>query len=208
MKYGVDVAKTRLDDLDKKLMAEIGQISDKANVSVLDIGGGECGLAKALIKFGVSVTVLDIGDYQSQFGDSSEYGNEIKFVQSDVRDWIVLNDESFSIIVMQRMLHYLPYNDAKKVLEKLSMIGNKMYLSVTGAATEIAKHYPFLDKPVAERFGLLGDSGSDLFSITAPVCLYTQSEIVELLEMTGWDIKWSRVSDFGNIKIIAEVKNK
>jgi SAM-dependent methyltransferase len=204
MQYGVDVASTRLDDLDKRVLAAIERmVSARVSPCVLDVGCGQGGLAVALAAAGATVTALDIDDYAETINLRTT-NTSIDFIQADIRDWVATNTERFDLVVLQRVLHYLPYKDAQIVLEKLRHVSDKLYLSVTGTTTAIASHYDALTMPITERWGKLDVVGQELFSITAPLCLYAESELGELLKKTGWQIEWLRVSDFGNIKVEAK----
>ncbi len=207
MQYGVDIASTRLDDLDKRVMAAVeGMVHAGISPCILDVGCGQGGLSLVLAGAGATVTALDIDDYGDVIhGQSMSHSDAIDFIHTDIRDWVTTNTERFDLVVLQRVLHYLPYEDARIVLEKLHAVSDRLYLSVTGTTTAIASHYEALKEPITERWGKLDALGQELFSITAPLCLYTEGEVRELLEKTGWKTDWLRVSDFGNIKV--EAKN-
>ncbi len=205
MQYGVDIASTRLDDLDKRVLADVCEQVDRGEeVSVLDIGCGQGGLALALAAAGTRVRALDIDDYAEVIqAQSAKTDTKIDFIQADIRDWLTTNTVEFDLVVLQRVLHYLPYEDARTVLEKLRLQSDTLYVSVTGTTTAIASHYDALRLPLSKRWGGLDATGQELFSITAPLCLYTEDELRTLLEESGWKIEWLRVSDFGNIKVAA-----
>lgn len=207
MQYGVDVVSTRLDDLDKRVLAAVKEmVSVGVSPRVLDVGCGQGGLSLALAAAGATVVALDIDDYGDVIhAQSAPHSDAIEFVQADIRDWVTTNTEQFDLVVLQRALHYLPYEDARIVLEKLHSVSDRLYLSVTGAETAIASHYEATTQSVTERWGKLDKVGQELFSISAPLCLYSEGEVRTLLAETGWQVEWLRVSDFGNIKV--EAKN-
>ncbi|MCU0678743.1 MAG: class I SAM-dependent methyltransferase [Candidatus Pacebacteria bacterium] len=206
MQYGVDIANTRLDDLDKRVLETVTTcVGRSEEVAVLEVGCGQGGLTVALAEAGAKVTALDIDNYgEVILAQHSLSGLPVQFVQTDIRDWVAKGTSLFTIVVMQRLLHYLPYGDARLLLEKLRQITDTLYLSVTGTTTAIANHYNALALPLAERWGMLDETGQELFTITAPLCLYSEAEIRTLLGETGWEIEWLRVSDFGNIKVMAK----
>lgn len=205
MKYGVDITSTRLDDLDKRLLAEVKSIIDTP--SVLDIGGGAGGLAVALVKAGARVTLIDIADYRNEVENnlvSVGLGRDvIHVIKGDIAKAGKELADKYDVVVIQRTLHYLPYELAKKVLTDMRLKSDRLFLSVTGVNTEIAKYYSEINSPIESRWGVLSLVGQQLFSIAAPLCLYREEEIKTLLSDTGWSVVWSRVSDFGNIKIEA-----
>ncbi len=144
MEYGEDVASTRLDDLDKRVLAAVERMVSVGGVHrVVDVGCGQGGLAVALAAAGATVVALDIDDYKDVI-HSRTADAPIDFIQADIRDWVVTNTERFDLGVLQRVLHYLPYKDAQIVLEKLRHVSDKLYLSVTGTTTAIASHYDAL----------------------------------------------------------------
>lgn len=208
MQYGVDVAITRLDDLDRRVLHEVSAcVRAGLAPQVLDAGCGGGGLSVPLAVAGAAVTALDIVDCSTAIREKLSLAGcgdiHINSVTADIYDWVTTTHVNFNIVVLQRVLHYLPYEKANVVLRQLRERTEHLFLSVTGTTTAIAGHYPSLALPVTERFGLLDSAGQELFSITAPLCLYHERELRELLHNTGWNIVWSRVSDFGNIKIEA-----
>lgn len=208
MKFGVDVGSTRLDDLDKRVVAYVeARTKQGLATTVLDAGCGAGGLAMALATAGAMVTALDIDDYGEVISPRAEVlpltlGN-VTFTQSDIVSFLTQSTATFDCVVLQRVLHYLPYIEARKVLTIFVERTTMMYLAVTGTTTAIAQHYSVLELPIDQRLHLLDTAGQELFSITAPVCLYSEAEIKHLLAETGWHVTWSRVSDFGNIKVAA-----
>lgn len=208
MQFGVDITNSRLDDLDKRVLAYVeGRTKLGLVTRVLDVGCGAGGLAMALAKVGAMVTALDIDDYAEVITAKAEAlshtVDNVTFVQSDIASFLTQPGTTFDCVVLQRVLHYLPYDEAKKVLIKLAEQTTMMYLAVTGTTTAIAQHYPVLKLSIDQRFEILDNIGQELFSITAPICLYNEAEIKQLLSETGWYVTWSRVSDFGNIKVVA-----
>ena len=208
MIYGVDIASTRLDDVDKKVLAHAREYMARGVVpQVLDAGCGEGGLSAALLALGAAVTAIDIADFSHELAQRVASAGGVQgtyqFSQADVRAWVATTSASYDIVVLQRMLHYVPYGDALAVLTALRPRVTHLYLSVTGLGTAIARHYDAASIPVQERFATLDSEGQQLFSITAPLCLYSEAELRQLLSESGWQIDWLRVSDFGNIKINA-----
>jgi len=211
MKYGVDVAVTRADDLDKLMLQAVAVRVAQGDVPVvLDIGCGAGGQSIRLAKAGARVLALDILDFGDEFElhnkelENYELTSSINFVQADIKNWIKNTNERFDIVCCQRILHYLPYLEAKEFLQLLARQKNcTLYLSVTGMTSAIANTYPAFDTAIAERFAGIGEQAQTTFSISAPVCLYSESELVEILHMCGFKIIKSRVSDFGNIKVVA-----
>ncbi len=201
----------RLDDLDKRVLAQVSDLIDSGvEPRVLDVGCGVGGLSVAMAKSGAVVIAIDIVDYEEEVGERAAKAEllppAVTLIQSDIRDFVVATAEQYDIVVLQRVLHYLPYKEAKEVLTQLRQKANHLYLSVSGVDTAIARHYSELANDIRERWGYLDEVGQNLFSITAPLCLYSETEIIKLLEDAGWTVAWSRVSDFGNVKVVATTK--
>jgi len=206
MQYGIDITSARLDDLDKRVLSEVQKKVDQG-VRVLDVGCGKGGLAVALGQAGAIVTALDVDDYMAEVeanvAEAKLPPHSLTFIQNDIISFLAKSDAVFDIVILQRVLHYLPHTLAKQVLSTLCARTDKLYLAVTGTDTAIAKHYSALKNQIEDRWGELDTKGQELFFITAPLCLYNEKEIFELLTETGWQINWLRVSDFGNIKVVA-----
>ena len=205
--YGVDVAVTRADDLDRKL---IQHVADKGSSSVLDLGCGAGGQSIRLSKGGVRVLGVDIQDFSKEFEVLRETNDltvaSLEFIQADVADLKrMLLSRRFDDCSVQRMLHYLPYQVAKELLADLrSRVNDRLYMSVTGLGTAIGENYQDKQKEIGDRFCGLDKEDSETFSIEEPLCLYSKEEVEDLLKLTGWNIVESWVSAFGNIKIVAK----
>lgn len=193
-RYGVDVALTRADDLDKKL--ECAVIEGCAH-SVLDVGSGAGGQSNRLVALGADVTAIDIVDYAGEFGE------QVAFIQADMREIVsAVEGRCFDAALVQRTIHYLRYSDALQFLEELRMLVDKLYISVTGLDSDIGRGYSEAGKPVTDRFARLHPNDQKTFSITEPVCLYSETEFMQLLQDAGWEIEEFWISAFGNIKAV------
>ena len=197
MHYGVDVAATRFDDLDQAVVAYVKTIT---TAKILEIGCGKGILAAALVAQGGIVTAVDIKD-----AGNVENTPQLRFIQADAANLpsTVIN-RHYNVIIIQRTLHYLPYEVANQLLTQLTQERNsKLYISVSGIETAIAKYYPAIDTALSKRFAYLHTVGQDTFSITAPLCLYSKSEFLKLLRDAGWSVESIWTSAFGNHKAIA-----
>jgi 2-polyprenyl-3-methyl-5-hydroxy-6-metoxy-1,4-benzoquinol methylase len=106
MNYGVDVGATRLDDLDRRVVAQVEElVQTQSIVSVLDVGCGAGGLAVTLAKAGAMVTAVDVGDYTKEIVKrQQEVGVKLKavsFTQADVRTWLPLQTTMYDMVVLQ-----------------------------------------------------------------------------------------------------------
>lgn len=190
--YGVDVAKKRVDDLDRKALSFI---TEKPGVSVLELGAGSGGMARRMCAAGGVVTAIDVAI-------STQPG--VRTITADIKDVPdILSGECFDLCLFQRTIHYLRYDEALVLLKylKLTVIG-RLCISATGIESDIGREYPAQDVPLCERFTTLPLSEQKVFSISEPLCLYTPEEFMVLLQEAGWEIDECWVSAFGNIKAV------
>jgi len=196
--YGVDVALNRADDLDKLMIQEVKM---RPGINVLDIGSGGGGHAMRLTEAGAKVTAIDIHDFKNEI---SESGLEINFIHSDIVTALPkLASKEYELICLQRVIHYLKYPVALKLLTDLKRITkDRLYISFSGLGSEIEKHYLTPSHKIETRFSYLDSIGKAKFHISEPICLYSEIEAVKILEKAGWKIDKIWVSAFGNIKAI------
>lgn len=203
--YGVDVSCHRVDDLDRSALE---QIKSLVNPKALDIGCGLGGQSLRMVQAGALVTAIDTYDFSELFsmycGQYSYSDRQLSFFRLGMQQLGErFSGQKYAIAMMQRVLHYVPYITAKLVLKDLRMmVDGYLYLSVSGVDTAIAQYYPHKGKQIEERFSALALKGAEMFSIQRPLCLYQEEELKQLLVESGWVIACSRVSDFGNIKVI------
>jgi SAM-dependent methyltransferase len=199
--YGIDVARLRLDDLDKKCLAQITQLQAGGEVSVLEIGSGAGGFTREVCKLGASVLATDIVDYSKECVYAEN--DRCRFLKIDCRQLPATLSKTYDIVVAQRVLHYITYDEAVEFLSNLHpFIRHELYVSVSGKQSDIGTYYDD-NRPVARRFSQLNETGKKLFSITKPLCLYETPEIKTLITSAGYTITDFRTSAFGNHKCIA-----
>lgn len=197
--FGVDVTARRADDLDRKLIAEVEQC---ARCRVLDLGCGAGGAAARLTALGAHIIGIDQHDFTESFTEA--VGSQGKFIQGDIRHLSeILDEQLFDYVLLQRTLHYLPYDEAFVVLKNLQgYIEKKLFLSLSGLHSDLGKVYQVSQLPLSKRFGPLTDTGKETFGINAPLTLYTRDEAVQLTVDAGWKVEAVWQSAFGNIKMI------
>ncbi len=205
MQYGFDVAATRADDLDKLAVQYVASITDP---DVLDLGCGAGGQALRLAQAGARVFAVDIEDYARRFEQLRQAAKirpaQLHFMHADIRHFIKRRHPSeYNAAMIQRVLHYLQYTEARDFLSNLhTIVSGKIFVSVTGVESAIGERYVARQDPIENRFAYLDTKKTETFFITEPVCLYTRKEYVALLESTGWHIEKIWTSAFGNHKAV------
>ena len=199
--HGVDVAVKRADDLDRKVLDYIAM---NPSCNVLDLGSGAGGQSVRMAADGAQVTAIDQYDFGAQFAKYEQPADRLEFRQGDVQHISSLvSDKTFDIALCQRTIHYLPYDAALTFLAKLvPIVKDTLYISVTGSGSLVGDTYPCAATTVSERFCELSDVGKEMFSINGSVCLYNQTEFMQLLESAGWTVDECWESAFGNIKSV------
>lgn len=204
-RYGVDVASVRADDLDKLMLT---YAAAHPGARVIDIGCGSGGQSERLAAVGASVVGLDREDHRLAFAERRTISgldeSRLAFQQGDVRELAKsIEGQSFAIVCVQRMLHYLTYEEAEKFLQNLHhAVTDRLYISVSGLDSDIGRAYSCREAEIDARFCSLTKKDAETFFITEPICLYTQAEFTELLQVTGWHIEKLWTSAFGNHKAI------
>lgn len=208
MSYGVDVNKTRLDDLDRVILRD--SLSEPFNKkTVCNMGCGESSLSVALCGIGHFVYNYDRRDLHDFFALTSELFQRQKFTQINISDIKKHNiPQRIDVVVFQRVLHYVPYSQAQNILRLVShntTPEGKIYISLSGLDSEIGQEYTAGQVPIESRMGTITSNNQDNFNITEKICLYSKEEAQQLIEsIAGLRIQKIWVSQFGNIKIIIE----
>jgi len=206
MSHGVDVNKNRLDDLDRIILQDsLSEPFSKKNIC--NIGCGESTLSIALCSLGHFVYNYDRRDLSSFFSMTKELFSKQKFTQIHIEE--IKNHhlpKAVDSIVLQRVLHYMSYRDTVRFLNRITATlseGGKMYISLTGLDSQIARGYDVKNAPIESRMGNIAEQEQQDFNISEPVCLYSLGEAQSLIEsIEGIRIERIWVSQFGNIKIV------
>ena len=172
------------------------------------MGCGAGGQSVRMAQAGASVLGVDVLDFSDAFSalrtEHTLSTTQLRFERHDMRDLLhIINDRQIDVCLLQRVMHYVRYEEALFLLQALKNTGvQRVYISVTGLESDIGKSYIDADKRVQERFCTLTEKHSQTFHITEPVCLYTPEEFMMLLHTSGWGIQEYWVSAFGNIKAV------
>ncbi len=223
--HGIDISKTRLDDIDREVIAFA--LGYKGRKVAVDIGCGSGRVSIILALMGFEVWLYDSDDleeYYEKVGDALQISERLNFIRCDIRDIQVSHNiidskkggsgggasavlpDDIVIALSQRTLHHVEYGVAKNILEiirRKMIVGGKLFLSVSGLDCKFAYDYTCRDAPLENRFCGVGNVGKEIYSITDKVCLYTQVEIVSMIKSVGLDIKSAETSTFGNHRVIA-----
>ena len=207
---GMDIASQRVDELDRSALEFTQSLLERhQSVSILDAGCGQGAMAVRFAKLGATVLAVDLSD---QFKSMVElaFRSGLKkspgFEQDDLRSWDPIG-RRFHIILCQRTLHYLSFQDAETVVRKFLgclEAGGRMFLSVSGMESELAEGYPGISQPVMKRYVPLSPGMAGKHGIKGPVCLYRTEEFGALVKRAGGRVIDIFCSPFGNAKLVAE----
>lgn len=204
--HGADIASQRADDLD---LLAIEQIKSMGSAFALDVACGAGGQALRMVVAGaltVATDALDMGDIIARQASQLE-GNlsrRISFIQSDMREINKLPVSLADVIVCQRAIHYLKFDEAMQVvihMKNLLRPGGRLYLSASGLNSELGEHYERV--PLELRYANLSEEMRGKHDIQGNVCLYTEVDMAYLLNKAGLVVEKLFVSSFGNIKAVA-----
>ena len=207
-KHGIDIAKGRVDTLDKQVLQYA--LNHKGRKLAVDLGSGESRLSAMLLLLGWEVWLYDIKDlseYCATLENFDSAGEKIHIRKVDLNELQSTDlPNDVSLVVSQRTLHHLPYTSAINLLQNVynKMTPDaKLFVSVSGVDSKLAEGYDCANSPISERFCKVGGEGQTTYSITDKVCLYAKEDARELVEGVGLNIESMDESDFGNIRIIA-----
>lgn len=205
--FGVDIALQRSDDLDNMAIL---QAYNQPGARALDAASAGGGQAFRLAQAGADTLAFDIEDYSIPFMEATkrnDVSKRCRFLQCDLRDYdISKKHDPFNIIVCQRMMHYVPFNTALNIVagfrNALSEGGN-LYISASGISSELGQGYAHKELPVESRYIELAPPMVDKHAIYGPVCLYSKSDMEQLLKRIGFKVVSIFTSPFGNVKAVA-----
>jgi cyclopropane fatty-acyl-phospholipid synthase-like methyltransferase len=212
--HGCDIAIQRADDLDALAIGMVKNlVSNNAPSRVLEIGCGQGGQVKRMIEAGASVVVgIDAEDYSQSI---SQYQSELSktkayFIQADMRDssYWVLPETEFEIVLSQRAIHYINYSEAMFLLisvKKYLTANSKLFISASGIASELGSGYFDGWKDIIFRYGYLSKEMQEKHNIKHPVCLYSMTDMQNLLNEAGYSVEKIWESEFGNVKAVARM---
>lgn len=108
--------------------------------------------------------------------------------------------EPFDLILDQRTLSGLRYDDARRALRRRMQrlkIGGKLFISLYGIHSELGDNYADSGKLIGERFAPLAPALAGRHGIDGPVCLYSERNLFSLLMEAGGAVIKTATSALG-----------
>jgi SAM-dependent methyltransferase len=203
--YGIDVSSKRLGYLDREVLRFA--LDWKGSKFSVEFGAGSGRLSLILALLGYRVYIYDLGDVEL-LNLAKALKLKIFHEKTDIR-YIKTSDlpEKISIFVAERVLHYLRFEESRRVLARVIRRmekGGRLFLSLSGINSPIGKDYEHRDFPVEKRFCLPSREVMEKFKIDVPICLYDTENLRRLLD--GFPVREVklRITAFGNVEGIFE----
>jgi SAM-dependent methyltransferase len=203
--YGIDVSSKRLGYLDREVLRFA--LDWKGSKFSVEFGAGSGRLSLILALLGYRVYIYDLGDVEL-LNLAKTLKLKIFHEKTDIR-YIKTSDlpEKISIFVAERVLHYLRFEESRRVLARVIRRmekGGRLFLSLSGINSPIGKDYEHRDFPVEKRFCLPSREVMEKFKIDVPICLYDIEDLRRLLD--GFPVREVklRITAFGNVEGIFE----
>ncbi len=203
--YGIDVSSKRLGYLDREVLRFA--LDWKGSKFSVEFGAGSGRLSLILALLGYRVYIYDLGDVEL-LNLSKSLKLKIFQEKTDIR-YIKTSDlpEKISIFVAERVLHYLRFEESRRVLARVIRRmekGGRLFLSLSGINSPIGKDYEHRDLPVEKRFCLPSREVMEKFKIDVPICLYDIEDLRRLLD--GFPVREVKLRStaFGNVEGIFE----
>lgn len=211
--YGSDVSSQRLDELDIACAQyALNLVANNMKNGLLppqgiDLGSGLGVPSIAIHLLGCRMLLTDILDLQERFEILQQklpLLSELIYLQKDAK--LLTTDDfpkNLSFAYSQRFLHYLHFDEAVILLQKINLrmnTGARLFISASGLTSELGKDYPHAKKPVHQRFTQLSELYAIKHGILEEVCLYTEMDLIQLAESIGFVKINVYTSEFGNVK--------
>lgn len=208
-KTGIDISKSRLDDLDKKaILFSLKNNIKNPSKKFADFGCGSGKLSICISSFGYHGYLFDLKNYKKRFRDLAiSMSIKIDYSKAKIQDINYYDfPKKLDFVISQRTLHYLEYKQVKSFLKKVKKNlnpGGRVFISFSGIKSELGRGYE-AEEDISKRFFKLSTDNQTKFEIRKPICLYSKKNVQDLFkefcfkEVELWE------SDFGNIKAIYE----
>jgi len=199
-----------MDDLDRlSLMFVLNRAESN---HVVDIG---CGDAFQTLRFCLlqrKVFAYDIVRPENILSlvGSLSIAPRFKFNEADLAHLAVVEfPRRIDCIYSQRFIHYLRFQEAKKLLSRLfanTVRTGKIFISASGISSELSTGYFGLNHSLETRYANLSTHMEEKHGIFAPVCLYSEDDLLQLMSVSGFECERLWRSKFGNLKCVAVKK--
>jgi len=209
--YGIDIAKQRIDEQDRQILQHVLKEEWKVKKCLI-LGSGEGRISVMLAVLGFEVVCVDIDDYSDFYNSVNKTFNfkkPIIFIQKDIQK-LQKEDHGreFSLILGQRVFHYLPYDSHLALMNILPGYMSKkgfLYTAVSCVDSAMGDGYRPAHTNTEDRFGLLSPEMQKRFSLYVPVCLYAYKEYKKMMSQTYFKKVALYQTSFGNIKGIFKI---
>jgi hypothetical protein len=114
--------------------------------------------------------------------------------------------EPFDLLLCQRTLSVLRYEDARRTLHRLSQrlkIGGKLFISLYGIHSELGEDYADGEKLVTQRYCEIAPRFAERYGLLGPVCLYSERNLFSLIMEAGCAVIKTSTSALGHVRGIA-----
>ncbi len=200
-----------VDELERMAVEEaIKRRCFNPNPTALVVPDGRCNLSFELARKGVLVTAADSGEWDDDDAACLYPATTRSHVNFQPISLTKLSkdlpNEPFDLIFCSRNFCSLPYPQAREVVRNLLRrlkIGGRLYLSVLGLHSELGDGYADADKEVNQRYCELKPDLAEKYTISGPVCLYTERNFFTLILEAGGGVLRSFTTTHGNVKGVA-----
>lgn len=205
--YGTDISSCRRDDLDAMAIERVETLS---GCCAMDLCCGKGSMALEFMTRGAVVTAWDKIRPDFLLSEAPYGGKSLEIIVGDILDPdLVPHHVPFDVIVWQRAIHYLRPEEALQMMRRVRRwmrSGGSLYVSASGLGSELGNGYEGAGREWKDRWGLLSPDMREKHEIHLPVCLYEETDLVDLILRSGFELGKSFLSPFGNIKVVAHVE--
>ena len=200
-----------VDELERMAVEEaIKRRCYNPNPTALVVPDGRCNLSFELGRKGVLVTAADSGEWDDESAAQlfpATARSHLSFAPITLTDLgSKLPNEPFDIVFCDRNLCAMPYKEAREVVRNLLRrlkIGGRLYLSLLGLHSELGEGYDGAEIEVNQRYFALKPIIAEKYSISGPVCLYSERNFFTLILEAGGGVLRSFTTTHGNVKGVA-----
>jgi 2-polyprenyl-3-methyl-5-hydroxy-6-metoxy-1,4-benzoquinol methylase len=197
------------DELEQLVLREIA-LRARSNMParVLDLRCGEGARSVTMARLGAMVLAADapaLSKPVKQRALAADLCESIHFasIKNLPED---LPPGPFDLAFCHRGISCLSYDAARQTLRavlKSLRIGGKLFISAYGLHSALGENYADASAPIEQRFCKLTPALAKSYNIHAPVCLYSERNLVTLLFEVGGSVLRSFSTTHGTVKAVA-----